>query len=266
MPWSLLEIPGALSAYALVLFRLTGLALTAPIYASSVMPGRLRAALVMTIAALMFPVVGRQAPGELTLVMLLVGGVGELAIGLTIGLGLSLFVMAMEIGGLMIGQQAGIAVAQTFDPTRNVETSILGQVYTIVLMTLFLVAGGHRATMAALLDTFKVIPLLSFRFEESVVMMLVEMLTAAFILGIRIAGPVLIALFLMGTAMGFLSRTMPQFNILSVGFTLRVLVTMGVAGFALVGCEEPLLDGIWDALSSIRASLGVDSFPVGLAG
>jgi len=101
--------------------------------------------------------------------------------------------------------------------------------------------------------------LLSFRPGESVVLLLAEMLTAAFIVGIRLAAPVLIALFLSGTALGFLSRTMPQLNILSVGFTLRALITLSVAAIALGAGEGLLLDAVWDGLDMIRASFGLES-------
>ncbi len=245
MPWSILDILLGLPTYALVLFRLSGLAMTAPVYSSQSVPVRVRVALLMTIAAMIFPAVASQAPADLTLLGAVVGGVGELMVGVTIGLGVSILVMGVELAGLMVGRQSGMAMSEVFDPTRNVRSSIIGQIYTIVMMTIFLLVGGHRATMAALLDTFDVIPLMSFTMDESLLVLLAEMLTAAFVLGLRISAPVLIALFLATTAMGFLSRTMPQFNILSIGFTVRTMIALGVAGFALAGCEEILLDSIW---------------------
>lgn len=258
VPWPLVDILLALPAYALVLFRLSGLMLTAPLYGSAVIPTRIRAAAALVVAAMIFPLVRGQAPNEITLSMAVVGGVGEMMIGAIIGLALTTLLMGAEVAGLMVGRQAGIALANVFDPTRNQQVSIVGQVYTISLTILFLLAGGHRATMAALLDTFEVIPLLSFRFDEMFVLLLVEMLAAAFILGIRLAGPVLIALFLTGTALGFLSRTMPQLNILTVGFTLRLMVALAVAGMALIACEELLLDAVWDGVDLVRTSFGLD--------
>lgn len=258
MPWSLFEIPLALPAYALVLFRLTGLMITAPIYSSALIPGRVKGAMVMVIAAMIFPLVRGQAPADLTLGTAIAGGVGELMIGAIIGLTLTVMLSGAEVAGLIVGRQAGLAIANVFDPTLNQQVSVTGQVYAITMTFVFLIAGGHRATMAALLDTFEVVPLLSFRLDETFVVMLVQTLSAAFIMGIRIAGPVLIALFLLGTGLAFLSRTMPQLNILTVGFTLRAMFAIGIAGTSLVMCQDVFLDAIWSAIEAVRMSYGLD--------
>lgn len=258
MPWEVTDILLALPAFALVLFRISGLVMTAPIFKSRVVPARVKAALVLVTAAMIFPLVRGQAPAELTLAAAVVGGVREMMIGATIGLSLTIMLLGAEVGGLIVGRQAGIALANVIDPGGDQQVSIVGQIYTISLTVLFLLVGGHRATMAALLDTFDVIPLLSFKFDEMFLVLLVEMLASAFILGIRLAGPVLIALFLLGTALAFVSRTMPQMNILTVGFTLRMLVALAVAGLAISATQDLLLDSVWVGVERVREAFGLD--------
>jgi flagellar biosynthetic protein FliR len=258
VPWSLFDILFGLPAYALVLLRLTGFALIAPVYGSRMIPDRVRGALILAVAAMIFPLVRSQAPAEITLSVVAAGVVGELMVGLAIGLALSALLTASEAGGIIVGRQAGLRIGQAFDPMGNRQSSLIGQAYAVTLTVMFLMVGGHRAAMAALLDTYEVIPMLSFRPDESVVLLLIEMLTAALIVGLRLAAPATIALFLTGTAMGFLSRTMPQMNILSVGFTVRAFVAIAVAGFALSECQDLLLDAIWNALELVRVSFGLD--------
>ena len=257
MPVPLIDILVALPVFALVLFRVSGFVLAAPMYGSKVVPARIRVALALTAAAMIFPMVRAQAPGDLSLSLALVGGMGELMIGLTIGLAVSILLMSAEVAGEIVSQQAGISLSEVINPLLDEQSSIIGQIYVIVLTLLFLLAGGHREALAALLDTFDVIPLLSYKPGESIVVLFAEMLSSAFIVGIRLAAPVLIALFLSGTALGFLSRTMPQLNILSVGFTLRALMTLSVAAIALGACQGLLLDAVWDGLDVIRASFGL---------
>lgn len=258
MPLLPFDILLSLPAFALVLTRVSGLMITAPLFGSSVIPARIRVAMVVALAVMTFPLVASHVPTGLTLTSVLTGVVGELLIGITIGLSLSLLLMGAEVGGMMVGRQAGIALANVFNPATDSQVSITGQVYTIAFTIVFLLAGGHRAAVAALLDTFAVIPVLSFQMNESVILLLAEMLAAAFILGIRLAGPVLIALFLVGTALAFLSRTMPQLNILTVGFAIRAIVALAVAALAMGASGDLFVDAIWDGVERIRLTFGLD--------
>jgi flagellar biosynthesis protein FliR len=165
-----------------------------------------------------------------------------------------------QVAGTMVGQQAGLALSEVANPLDNVQSTAIAQVYTVVLTLVFVTVGGHRAAVSALLDTYKAIPLLSFQMTDSIVLLLVELLTAAFIMGVRVAGPIVIALFLTETAVGFVSRTVPQLNIMTIGFGLRLLVTLAAAAISLHACEGVFVDAIWNALDAIRTTFGV---PVG---
>ena len=257
MPLGMSEIFLVLPAFALVLFRITGLMLTAPFYGSAMIPVRIRAAFALMVAMVIFPLVKAQAPAEITLATTIAGGVAEMMVGATIGLALTALLLSAEVGGLIVGRQAGVALANVFDPLRSDQVSVTGQVYTVSFTLLFLLVGGHRAMMAALLDTYGLVPLLSFRFDETFIVLLAEMLAAAFVLGIRLAGPVLIALFLTGTAIGVLSRTMPQLNILTVGFAIRLMVALAVAGLTLAACEGFFVEAVLSAVESVREAFGL---------
>jgi flagellar biosynthetic protein FliR len=241
-----------LPVFALVFFRVSGLVMTAPLLSSPVLPRRLKIAITLTLAVLLFPPLATQAPAELTLAAIVPGAVGELAIGAAIGLGATILVMGAELAGLLAGQQAGLALGQVFNPALETETTILGQLYAIVLTFVFLVVGGHRAMIAALFDTFEVIPLFTARPDETFVVLLVELLSAGFIFALRLAAPVLIALFLETVVMAFLSRTMPQLNILSVGFNARVLMGLAVAGLGIAACQDLLVSSLRDGMETIR--------------
>jgi len=264
MPWSLFDILLALPAFALVLFRLSGLVLTAPMLNSPVIPIRIRAAIAFTLAAMVFPILRVQVPANLSLSAALVGVVGEVMIGAAIGLSLAILLLAGEVAGSMIGQQAGLSLGEVVDPLHNEQASVVGQVFTVVLTIVFLLAGGHRAAIAAVLDTFKAIPLLSFQSNDSIVVLLVETLTAAFVVGIRMAGPAMIALFLTAIALAVISRAMPALNILTVGFTVKVMVAIAAIWMTIGLCQDVLVDAIWDGLGMVRAAFGLEPTPAGL--
>ncbi len=257
MPWELLHIPLMLPAFALVLARLGGLMIAAPIFSGAAIPRRVKGAFTIGMAWVIFPLVAGQVPQDVSVSTVVTGMVGELMIGLSIGLALATLISGVQLGGMVAAQQAGIALGQSFDPTVDESSTVIGQAYSIFIYMVFLVVGGHRALVAALLDTFLIIPPLSFQFNDSLLELLVEMLTGAFVMAVRLAGPVLIALVLLTLAMGLISRTMPQLNILSVGFTLKALVMLAVAGLAMVAAQEVVLEMTFAGLDRIREVFGL---------
>ncbi len=254
MPLPALDILVILPSFALVLFRVSGMVMTAPIYGSPVIPVRIRIALTFALTLVTFPLLRNQLPLAPTLSDIVSGAVGELMIGAAIGLALTVMLLAGEVAGTLIGQQAGLSLGEVSNPLQDHQASVLGQIYTTVLTLVFLIAGGHRAIIAAVMDTFTIIPVMAMRDTESIVLLLTETLTAAFVAGIRIAGPAMIALFLAAITLAVLSRAMPQLNILTVGFTMKVILALGVAWFALSFCEGLLLQFVSDGLDTMRAA------------
>jgi len=117
MPWSLSNVYLLLPGFVLVLFRVAGLLVAAPLFGSNAIPARLKVALSLTIAAVVFPLVAPTLPADITVGTALIGVIGEMSIGLTIGLGVTLMMVGVQTAGMLIGQQAGIALASVIDPS-----------------------------------------------------------------------------------------------------------------------------------------------------
>jgi flagellar biosynthetic protein FliR len=251
VPWELLQIPLLLPGFVLVLARVSGLLVVAPILGSSIVPVRVRAFFALVVSLMLFPSILPTIGSELTLSAALLGLAGELMIGIVLGLGVSMLFVAMELAGLMISQQAGLALAEVIDPVLQTQGTPLGRIYFICAIFIFLIVGGLRAMVQALLDSFATLPLLSFAPGQSVVSVLVGLLTGMMIVALRLAGPALTALLLTSVAMGFISRTMPQLNILAVGFSIRIGVAFTIVA-ATVGAMEPMITTyLWDSVDGL---------------
>ncbi len=258
MPWSSLTIPLLLPAYLLVLFRVAGLMVVTPLFSSAAIPRRLRVLFAAAVALVIFPAILPVVPRHLTIQAAIVGVAGELAVGVLMGLSLHTLFLGAQLTGMVVGQQAGLSLGQTYNPLVNSSTTTLGQLYFIVMFMIFIVAGGHRAMVRGLLDSFDAVPLLGFTASDAHVAMLIELLTAAFVMALRLAGPCLIAMFMTTVAMGFLSKTMPQLNILSVGFVVRILVVLAVGGISLSYSEDLFTDGCYETILMIRTVFGLN--------
>lgn len=258
MPWSILDIQFLLPSFAIVLFRVAGLTLTAPLISSSAHPAQLKIAFSFMVACMIFPIVAPAAPLTLTFASMIGVVFGELMIGLIIGTTVSVMFTGAELAGTMIGQQAGLALGQVVNPMLDEESSIIGQVYFLVILMVFLAVGGHRSMVAALLDTYQTLPPGSFRFSESMLTLLEDVLRSAFEFGMRLAAPALTALFIASLVMAFMSRTMPQLNILTIGFAVRAFVALAAAALSMSLSYDLIHDEIVNVFDALRGALGQD--------
>jgi flagellar biosynthetic protein FliR len=242
--------------FTLVFTRVSGLTMTAPIYGSTDAPARVRALLAFALALLIMPSQWNAAPPKpdnLLNYLVFVGG--ELIVGVCLGLGIMILVRGMELAGEIIGYVGGLMIAEAYDPTLDANTPVLSRLYVLVSLSIFACIGGHRLVMAGLLDTFRTIPPGSGLFSQSITDAFVTLLAQSFSLAIRAAAPATVALLLATLVLGLISRTVPQLNILILGFGLNSLLIFGAMALTLGGVTwafreqiEPALEVLLDAL------------------
>ena len=223
--------------WLMVLFRLTGMFVLAPVLGSQTIPRATKALLAMGLSFALWPMLWADPVASANLSEA-IGGLNlwslgmlmgfELLIGYVIGYAVSLPLIGMQLGGHLIDQQMGLAAAQLFNPEFGDESGITGQLLFMLALTMFVAAGGLEIMLGTLAQTFRVIPLGGFTHHEQIVQMVVGLAGLMFDIALRVAAPILCLMFLVSVGMGFIMRTVPQMNILSVGFSIRILSTVAV--------------------------------------
>ncbi len=175
----------------------------------------------------------------------------ELAIGLVIGFMASLPLIAIQTGGLVMGQQMGLGFASFFNPAIDDEADVVGQMLFFMTLAGFLIIGGHEAMVLAVLRSFEHLPLGSFAVNADLIQLLAGLLTSALELALRVAAPLLALIFLESLAMGFLAKTVPQLNILSLGFPLRILAGLLIIILGLTVIDQVMMEGMQEVLDVI---------------
>ena len=245
------HIPAAL----LVIFRVSGLMIYGPVFGSSVVPARIRIFLSFIIGIAVYPLLASRnltsVDLKLDLWTLAPMISMELMIGLIIGYLSSLPLLAMQAGGLIMGQQMGLGFAQLYNPAIDDEADIIGQLLFFMALAGFLIIGGHEWMLLAVLRSFDHIPLGGFALNLNVLELTNGLLLASLELALRVAAPLLALVFLETVAMGFLAKTVPQLNILSLGFPLRILVGIGIVALGLVVINDVAIDSIAETFSAI---------------
>ena len=238
----------------LVIFRVAGMFLTAPVLSSPSIPPIVKGTISVIIglaatARLAAPVILPD-----TWVALVLGIGREMLVGGTIGYAANLLFVGVNIGSTHMGQQMGIGLARVFDPQSAATTGVLATMMQMVAMVIFLAIGGHRQMLAGLLATFDSVPLMGFTVNAGMLDVVVALMGAAFEMAIRVGAPVLVALMLASLAMGLIQRTMPQFNILSAGFQIRVAASLTILAVS-VASLTPLITAGWKLTMQSLAKL-----------
>lgn len=240
-------------AFLLVLFRFSGLFILAPLFGSSAIPPRIKVmlALAMTVCVFTAGMPAMHHHVEASLAPLVIAAGSEMMIGLLMGFGATLPLMGIQMAGMVMGQQVGFGLAQTFNPDYNDETEVLGQVLFLFALTIFLTLGGHHQLMRVLLGSFNHIPLGGYMPDGTILDLAVGMLTVMFELGLRIAAPLLCLVFLETIAIGFISRTAPQFNLMNLGFPVRIMLGLLLMAAIVLLMRETLADALRDTFATL---------------
>jgi flagellar biosynthesis protein FliR len=230
-----------LPVFALVVSRLAGLLMFQPVLGSLAIPYNVRAILVLGMAAMLTPVIGlpADAPDSPFGFALAMGS--EVLLGALIGIVSVACFIGLQMGGQLIAQESGIAFGQVIDPTSEEQESVIGVFYVQLAVVIYLIIGGHRALITACLDTFRSIPLLGDGLPNRLCADIVlRSLSVGGQVALCAAAPTMLAMFLVNLTLGFVSRTMPQFNVLTVGFSVKSMLS-----FLLMAVSLPSAAGVF---------------------
>lgn len=220
--WTSREWESALSAMTLVLVRVSGLMVFAPVFSSPAIPVRVKTVFVLAVSFLIAPVVAgfSGAHVELGVIPML----GELSVGLVLGLTLSLLLEGLTFAGEVMGFQFSFSLVNLLDPNSSVETPLMGQMFGLLATLVLLGAGLHRTLLAALLRTFATAPVGAVRMDPRAGLALVAQAGGIFTAGLELAAPVMAATLLAETAVALAGKLAPQLPVMAIDVPAKTLL------------------------------------------
>jgi len=244
-----LFLTGRFIVFTLVLARISGMIIIAPIFGTLSLPRQVRAFLAVAIALLVTPVyLNTSLPPVTELATYGRLMANEVAIGLLLGLGVTIMFSGIQVAGQIVSQMSGLSLSDVFDPGFDEKVSMFTNLFHMLTMAVFVAIGGHRIMIEAVLKTFNWAPPGHAVLGETYVDVLTNLMTQSFALGIHAAAPLLIALFLSTIVLGLIGRTLPQINIIAVGFGINSLLTLAMTLLSLGAIawtfQEPTIEAL----------------------
>ncbi len=211
--------------FLLVLARTAGVFIASPVFSSKniVMPAKI--AISLALAFIFTPLV-KTLPAEPDTLVLAGLVVKEVTVGFMMGFLASLTMAAIRIAGTYIDLSAGFGFAQMVDPMSKEHNSVLGQLLNVVGTLMFLICKAHYLVIQGLAESFQVLPLGQMSVTPELTGNFMAVFGVILLSALKIAAPILGVIFLTDLSLGILARTVPQLNIINVGFSVKMVVVM----------------------------------------
>lgn len=240
--------------FMLVVARLSGLFLIAPVFSSPMIPPRMKLMVLLALAATITPIVTTAAPSVPTGVLpLLIAMATETIIGFALGFSVAIVFSAVQVGASLIDTSIGFSMANIIDPLNNAQASVLGSFYSLVATLAFLSVNGHHWLLAGFKQSFDVIALGAMPDIEQMMTNLFATFGSLFAMAFQIAAPVLVTLLLVDVVLGIVARVVPQMNVFFVGIPLKI----GVGLVAVIICLPAFTGFLERRVSDVVAGAGV---------
>jgi|GEM_PF-4317900 len=234
----------------LMVARLGGFVLIAPLFSRREIPALAKIALIWAMALLVQPEVPEPDFVEKNYMLMIIS---ESLYGLALGWGTRVLFISYQGAGHLMEQQAGFGIATWFDPALG-QTGVYSRMMGLMGLILFLALDGHYTLTKAVMSSFQLVPPGLGIASTGVLEILIHAFVASILFILRFAAPVLVVVFTVDILLGLLGKTVSQLNVLMMGLPVKSMVSMLVLLSmmpAYMNLTDPLLREIMKVLSGI---------------
>lgn len=218
---------------ALLLVRPGMIVLATPFLGALNAPAAVRVGLTLLLAVLL--AAGAPVPAQLPATGLAAVILREVAIGLAIAMAVRVLIGGAEFAGHFIGYQIGLSLGSLIDPQSGVRNNVLAVLYANIVVVLCLITNVHHTLIRALADSYVSLPIGFGGIDASMTSSVARLLGILFVIGMRMAAPVVVVLLLVEIGLGLLARVAPSLNVIIAGAPVRIVAGLLVLAASLIG-------------------------------
>ncbi len=227
MSWPGIFTETYIVGFILLFFRFAALFIAVPIFSHKNIPITFK-----VMMAFFFSIVFYASMPEPTIAItvpsIVLAILSEFMFGLVIGIVLLLAYNVITFAGGMISFMMGFSMASAIDPQTGVSMPIISQFLSLMGLMVLLEIDLHHWMLAYIDKSLSMIPLGGFLMSEDLFNYIISAASNMFMVGFMIAFPIIALSWLADVIFGMLMKTMPQFNLLVIGFPIKIMVAFGV--------------------------------------
>src|SRR5579884_1322541 len=220
-------------AFLMVLVRMLGAFVFVPLPVTNAGPSQLRVVIALACTMALYPRWPATNPPD-TLAQMFVWLVAEAALGISIGLAVSFISEALTVGAQMLSLQAGYGFASVVDPTTQADSGVLLIVAQLTAGLLFFATGLDREVIVAFATSLEKFPPGAFAISRNAAQMLLQTGAGIFVVGLRIALPIIGLMLMTDIALALLGRINSQLHLISLAFPAKMLLALAMLSTVLI--------------------------------
>ena len=213
--------------FLLLFFRFAGLFIAVPIFDHKNIPMNIKASMAFFFTVIFY---SSMSPIHITIDVptILIAILGELMLGLSVGIVLQLAYNVITFAGGQISYMMGFSMASAIDPQSGISMPIISQFLSLMALMMLFELNLHHWILLFIDHTLKTVPLGGFVMSKNLFHYIMHATANMFLVGFVIAFPVTALSWLADVIFGMLMKTMPQFNLLVIGFPIKITVSFAV--------------------------------------
>jgi flagellar biosynthesis protein FliR len=241
--------PTEIGIFLAILLRLSLCLFMIPIFSSAHVPAMIKGFTSLGLSVMLYFIVRESvAPLPTDPYPLVWVAIGEIMLGVLLSLAVLLLFSAFQLAGELISFQMGFGFAMAADPQNGASVMVLSRWFQITATLMLFSLNGHHMILKAIVESFRTIPMGAFTASDAAFTKLMFLASQLFVIGLKVAAPIMLAMLLTQVGMGLMAKFSPQVNLLATTAPLTIMM-----GFALLGLGAT----IWGAaMESYLVKLG----------
>ena len=238
--------------FILIFARTSAIVAFAPLFGAKNIPTAAKALIAFSLSlvftGILSPLDVARTENSLALMMQIAG---EATIGAAVGFAASIIFEVIIFAGYIIDYMIGFGFINIVDPQSGASISLFAFFYSFFGLLLFLSVDAHHILIEVMVRGYELIPPFDLAMHEQSLHYFIRLTSAIFYTGFQISGPIFIVMFMIDFTLGMISKTVPQLQILVVGFPIKISLGLIAISVAL----RPMSNFIISLLEPYRDSL-----------
>ncbi|MDD5372496.1 MAG: flagellar biosynthetic protein FliR [Sulfurimonas sp.] len=227
MNWPHIFSDAYIVGFILLFFRFGALFMAVPIFSHNSIPAEVKASMAFFFTIVFYSSMPPLAI-PITVPSIVLAILSEMFFGLAIGTILQLAFNVITFAGGQISFMMGFSMASAIDPQSGISMPIISQFLSLIALMILFAIDMHHWMLLFIDGSLKNIPLGGFLMSENLFTYLIKASSNMFLVGFMIAFPITALSWLADVIFGMLMKTMPQFNLLVIGFPIKIMVSFAV--------------------------------------